>query len=346
MIENGIPEKIREVLKEYDIQVLNIRTESYKVKKGVWWIGTPNGWKILKQQAYSAKTIEFILAAVEYLTGNGIKIPGIIKSKNGNRYVLFDKTCYVLSDAIEGENLNYNSNENIEMIVKELARFHRASHGFKPPDNCKVRTHLGGWIKKYREQMQKVRNYYELERSESNHTKFGEIILQEFPYFYERMEQAIAESDQPPYYQWVEEVNQKGGLCHQDFTAGNLILDKAKNIYVLDTDSITIDIPLRDIRKLLNKIVKRKGQWDLMPVKDILMWYQRENPLKSDHWQVLKPTLFYPHLFVGIMSKYYEKREQSWSEGKYLQRLNEMIKLEKSIEPVIKNAETILPCQS
>ena len=121
MMKNEVPEKVREVLKEYDIKVLNIRTESYKVKKGVWWIGTPSGWKILKQQAYSAKTLEFILAAVEYLTGNGIKIPRIIKSKNGDKYVLLDKLLCIAM-LLKVKSL-IGSNENIEMIVKELARF-------------------------------------------------------------------------------------------------------------------------------------------------------------------------------------------------------------------------------
>jgi len=340
---NSLMEDIKEVLKNYDIEVLNIKTESYKGKKGVWWIETPKGKKILKQQAYSSRTLEFIIAAVEYLISNGIHIPEINKTKQGEKYILFNKTCFVLSEAIEGKNLDYGSSENMQRVVQELAKFHKASRGFEPPANAKIRTHLGGWIEKYKEQAKKLKGYFELECSKSSHTKFGEVIIKEFPFFYERMERAIIESDQPPYHNWVEEVRQTGGLCHQDFTAGNLILDKRNRIYVLDTDSITFDIPLRDIRKLLNKIVKRKGQWDLMPVRDILIWYQRQNPLQDWQWQLLKPTLVYPHLFVGIMSKYYEKREETWTEGKYLQRLNEMINIEKSKEPIINNAALFFP---
>ena len=339
----GIKEDIQAVLKEYDIEVTGIKTESYKGKKGVWWIDTPAGQKILKKEAYSYKTLEFIIAAMEHLMSNGIHMPEIIRTKKGNNYVLLDKTCYILSEAIAGKSLDYGSSESIKRVVQELAKFHKASKGFEAPTDCKIRTHLGGWVEKYREQVKKVKTYYDLEYSESDHSKFGKVILQEFPYFYERMEKAITGTDQPSYYQWVDEVRQAGGLCHQDFTAGNLILNKANDIFVLDTDSITIDIPLRDIRKLLNKIMKRRGEWDLILVKDILKWYQMKNPLKDRQWKVLNPTLTYPHLFVGIMSKYYERREKTWTEEKYLKRLKEMIKIEKSIDPIIENTDIILP---
>ena len=78
-------------------------------------------------------------------------------------------------------------------------------------------------------------------------------------------------------------------------------------------------------------------------VKDILSWYQEQYPLKSWQWEVLRPTLIYPHLFVGIMSKYYERREETWTEQKYLSRLKEMIKIEKSLDPIIDNFDRIRP---
>ncbi|QEK13536.1 CotS family spore coat protein [Crassaminicella thermophila] len=335
--------EIKTVLKEYDITVLNIKTESYKGKKGVWWIKTQKDYKILKKQAYSDKTLEFIIAAMEHLVKNGIYIPKIIKTKKGDSYVLLNETPYLLSEAINGKTLNYNSSENIKKIVTELANFHRASVGFVPPKGCKVRTHLGRWIEKYEKEVEKLKNYYDIECKKEIHSAFGEEILKEFPYFYKRMKKAIDGFNKSEYHKWVEEVKKEGCLCHQDFTAGNLIFTDKNEIYVLDLDSITIDIPLRDIRKILNKIMKRKKKWDLTLVRDILKWYHMKNPLKEYQWQVLKPTLTYPHLFSGIMGKYYEKREKTWTEEKYLRRLKEMIQIDKSLDKVIENFNKILP---
>ncbi len=340
---NSFMEDVKKALEKYDIKVLGIKTESYKEKKGVWWIETSDGKKILKKQSHSTQTLDFILAGVEHLMQNGVKIPKIIKTKEDTDYALVDNTCYVLSEAIDGKTLDYSSPNNIERIVGELANFHKASVGFVPPENCKIRTHLGLWIEKYQHELDKLKKYYEIERSQSNHSEFGKIILKEYPYFYKRIETALNEFRKNSYFKWANEVKKTGALCHQDFTAGNLIYTEAGDLYVLDTDSLTIDIPLRDIRKILNKIMKRKKKWDIALVKDILAWYQKQNPLESWQWEVLKPTITYPHLFTGIMSKYYEKREKTWTEQKYLSRLKEMIQIEKTLDPVIDNFDNIRP---
>lgn len=121
-------------------------------------------------------------------------------------------------------------------------------------------------------------------------------------------------------------------------------MEGSGKLYILDTDSLTIDIPLRDIRKILNKIMKRKNNgWEYELTKNILRWYNEENPLKDYQWHFLNPTLTYPHLFVGIMSKYYERREKTWTEQKYVKRLKEMVSIEKSVEPIINNFEDIIP---
>jgi len=157
------------------------------------------------------------------------------------------------------------------------------------------------------------------------------------------MQLAIDENEKSGYAKWSLEAKSTNCLCHQDFTASNLILTSSKEIFVLDIDSITIDLPTRDIRKFLNKIMKKKGQWDLRLTSQILQWYNAVNPLEHWKWQVLKETLIFPHLFVGIMSKYYEKRETTWAEDKYAQRLKGMIKIEKSAETLLQNFEKIIP---
>ncbi len=344
-VTNQVLEEVKEALKAYSIEVLGIKTESYKGKKGVWWIRTPEGNKILKKEAYPEKTLRFIIAAMEYLMEHGVYIPKIIKTREDCNYTVINETCYMLSEAINGSTLDYYTSDHIKRVVQELAKFHKASIGFKAPKTCKVRTHLGGWVDKYQQQAEKIKDFYEQECSNKDHSTFGKIILNEFPYFYDRVQKAIEETAQDAYHQWVNAVSNEGGLCHQDFTAGNLLLDKKNRIYVLDTDSLTFDIPLRDIRKLLNKIIKRKGEWEYSLVKDILMWYQEKNPLENWQWQLLRPTLTYPHLFVGIMRKYYEKREKSWTESKYIKRLKEMIKIEKSVDPIVSNMDSLLPAQ-
>lgn len=334
-------EPLNEVLDNYNITVLNIKNESYKDKKGVWWIQTPDGYKILKKISNSEDTLKFIISAVNHFQLKGIKIPRINKTKSGNDYVNLQGTCYVLSDAISGKTPSYDSSKELMAIVKELARFHKASAGFHPLENTKPKNHLGIWVQDYTEQIEDMNRFYKDEVSVSGKDSIGKFILAEFPYFYQRAYEAINALKGNEYRDWVDKAGKTGCLCHQDFAAGNLIMT-SNEIYILDTDSITIDIPARDIRKILHKIMKKSGKWDSELVKRVLGYYQSENPLTQSEWQVVKMDIMFPHLFIGAMNKYYYQRDKEWSPQKYLQRLKEMAQFEKTISPVLDNFSLLI----
>ncbi len=331
------------VLGNYPLKVLEIRNESYKDKKGVWWIKTPEGMKILKKISNSEDTLKFILHAVYHLQRNGIKLPNVNKTKDGKDNVNINGTCYVLTDAIEGKNPSYASPIELGSIVTELARFHKASEGFSPPPGSKPKYHLGMWVEDYREQLEEINGYYKNELLQKEQDTVSKTIIKEFPYFYERGTKAIESLNGLEYSDWVNAVKKTGCLCHQDFAAGNLILNNANSIYVIDTDSITIDIPARDIRKLLNKIMKKAGKWDIELTKKILSNYQAFNPLTSSQWRVVGLDLMFPHLFVGAVNKYIYKRDKEWSTEKYLQRIVEMAAFERTLPPVLDSFNIIIP---
>lgn len=334
-------EPLEQVLRGYDIKVLGVRNESYKDKKGVWWIQTPQGSMILKKLSYSEETLRHILHATRHLTGNGINMPAIFKTKAGKEYMIIDGVCFVLSEAIKGKNPSYNSPHELSKIVRELARFHAASLGFVPDPESKPKVHLGTWIQDYEEQLEDMNGFYHKEASKETRDAVGELIVKEFPHFYKRGLEAVNGLKGHEYSEWVEKAAKAGCLCHQDFAAGNLIMDDAGSIYILDTDSLTVDIPARDIRKLLNKIMKKEGRWDADLTSRIIKHYQAENPLSRSEWMVVKLDLIFPHLFIGAMNKYCYKREKEWNAGKYLQRLKEMAAFEKTAECVLNHFESM-----
>ncbi|MGE5472621.1 MAG: CotS family spore coat protein [Ignavibacteriales bacterium] len=335
--------EVQEVLEKYNFNVTDIKLESYKGKKGVWWIDTKEGMKILKKQPNSKETIEFIVSALNYLRNKGVQIPRIIENNQDCKYTVLNSDYYILSEAIIGERPDYNKRHELKVMVRGLAKFHNASIGFIPPNDCKPKVHLGNLIKEHKENINKLETFYNEEKQMENHNSFGTKILEEFPHFYDRMQSSIKQLNESCYIEWTGRMSSLGCLCHQDFAAGNLVLDKEGNLFILDTDSITIDIPIRDIRKFLNKVMKKSGRWDYDLAKTILLWYQEINPLDYEQWLILKSELEYPHLFSGIMSKYYEQREKSWTEQKYLSRLKEMCEIEKLAEQIINNFESIIP---
>jgi spore coat-associated protein S len=331
-----------EVLSNYDIKVSGIRNETYKDKKGVWWIKTSSGMKVLKKISNSESTLKFILSAVSHLTQNGVLMPAVNKAKDGRDFVNINDTCYVLLDAIEGKNPTYGS-QHLAIIVREMARFHKASAGFRPPPDSKPKCHLGTWIDDYQQQIEDMNSFYKKELEKKAADPIGKTVIEEFPYFYSRAWKAIEGLRCEEYAAWVNKAKSTGCLCHQDFAAGNLVLTASGKLYVLDTDSITIDIPARDIRKLLNKVMKKNGKWDVELTKKIFGYYQSENPLTRDEWKVVGLDILFPHLFIGAMNKYYYQRDKEWSKEKYLERIKEMSALEKTITPVMDRFDSLIP---
>ncbi len=331
------------VLSNYLIKVLDIKNECYKDKKGVWWVKTSNGMLVLKKISNSEETLKFILYAVQYLQHNGIKLPNIHKTADGNDYVNANGTCYVLTNAIEGKNPSYSSPTELNSIVSELAKFHKASVGFTPPSGCKPKYHLGTWIDDYGKQLEEINAFYKNELVQREHGTIGEAVIKEFPYFHEMALKAIEGLNGSEYIGWVNQVKEAGCLCHQDFAAGNLIINPSGNMYVIDTDSLTVDIPARDIRKLLNKIMKKNGKWDMELTQKIISGYDSVNHLTPSQWKVVKLDLMFPHLFIGAVNKYIYKRDKEWSGEKYFRRIIEMSAFEKTLADILDNFDSIVP---
>jgi CotS family spore coat protein len=339
----AVNEKLDEVLSQYQVNVLDIKNESYKGKKGVWWIKTDKGMKILKKISCSEETIRFLLDAVRHLSSKGVNLPEVHKTKDGREYVCIGESCYTLTEAIEGRNPVYSAPADMELVATSLAKFHKCSEGFFPAEGTKPKYHLGLWIEDYKRQFEEIRSFYRREQESGNPDEIGRIVLKEFPFFAGRAEKAIEGLNGKEYKEWTKAASKTGCLCHQDYAAGNLLISPDGRLYVLDTDSLTVDIAARDIRKLLNKVMKKKGKWDTDKFKRILEYYQSVNPLSADQWKVAILDLLYPHLFFGAVSKYYYKRDKEWTKEKYRARIAEMAEFEKASTDLLENCKPLLP---
>lgn len=134
---------------------------------------------------------------------------------------------------------------------------------------------------------------------------------------------------------WVEQTLKVKNLCHQDYAAGNLAIGDDGRIYVYDMDSLTVDLPVRDMRKILNKVMKSRKEWDTQLMLTMMKAYQEVHPLTKEQYEVLAADILFPHLFYGQASKYYENREPKWTIEKHVSRLEDMIATELSKEKAL-----------
>lgn len=328
-------EPIAEVLAEYGIDKSAARLLVYKGKKGVWWISGDTHSRyssselVLKKVSSSEATLRFLIAGVRHLVGNGVRIPELVRTRDGLDFVKIDKTCFVLSKAVSGRKLEADRLTDIMTISAELGNFHKASSGFHCPFGAKQKNHLGTWIEEYERFLESMNTYYTAERENRSRTQTSNLIVREFPYFYDRARNVLDGLRGEEYHEWVRAAHRDGSLCHQDFSPANLILAE-DGLYVLDTDSLTIDIAARDLRKLMNKLLKRSRAWDPMIADQILSAYETRLRLSIAQKKVVALDLTFPHLFLGAMDKYVYKRDKTWTEDSYYARLNEMALFERS----------------
>jgi spore coat-associated protein S len=78
-------------------------------------------------------------------------------------YTVVDGTCYVLSGAVEGKNPSYASKNELALIIRGLAEFHTASHGFEVLPDTKPKIHLGNWVQDLTSQLEEMKTFYEQE---------------------------------------------------------------------------------------------------------------------------------------------------------------------------------------
>lgn len=332
MIEGHVPHA---VLEAYDCPEASVVAETVKAKKAVWLVQTPDGGRVLKKSPLSEGRLRFVLAAAEHLRAQGIRLPAILPTRDGRPYVAVPEGLFFMMERVQGRNPSYEEPAEREAILQGLARFHRASKGFSAADYPEARIQLGGWPQLYLKRLEAL----QLPLGEG---AFWEAARPHHPVMVEAARAALERLQRSAYHRWTERVREDGGLCHQDFAAGNLLLEPTGELAVLDLDSISVEIPARDLRKILLKVLKRSPTWDHELATAMLTAYHQVHPLAPDEYEVVQADLIFPHLYHGLVDKYRRGREPTWSEDRFLQRLAHVVAFERHKWEVL-SSQSLLP---
>ncbi|WP_066634872.1 CotS family spore coat protein [Desulfolucanica intricata] len=320
---------LEQVLDKYGLPVVEYSIISNKEKKKVWKVKFSGGSAALKKMPGTPEKTFFLARSVDFLAGVGVKVAPVIPTAEGSLFVNIKKDTFLLSRWIDGKQPDYD--RNLELILESMARFHLGSRGFQPGEGY-IRSHLGTWLESFAKKKKKLEQLKEIAH-ENYRDSFSRIFLQFVDHFIESVALAEKKLVKSCYRDWIKRLKKELCLCHQDFTPKNLRLS-AGELYVFDIDSITVDLPARDIRKIINKLMKKKG-WDKVLLNQVSNLYRKNNPISDSEWQVVLIDLYFPHLFWGIVTKYYGKRAPDWPKEKFLKRLDEMVKVELSKEKIL-----------
>lgn len=319
---------VADVFHHYPYKVKRINNEPSLVKKGVWVVDTDAGRKVLRRLTTDENRMNFLLEAVQYLRDNGVLVMGPLPTTSGGYFVKEDGAFFTVGNSIADVTFDYHRQVELKALMEGLAKFHRAAQGFRPKSVSATIYKLGSWSRMWG-------RHGELLQELAPGLKGGRIladtlIARELDYFWERsvkLTQALAASQ---YGAWSEQIRNTGGLCHQEFYSGHVILQSDSAPYLVDWGKMCVDLPARDLRKTCLKIMQYRGEWK----PEVLLWlfrcYQAIHPLTQEQWRVVLLDMKYPHQFFYALHKYHQKRQRGWIDSRYGPKIKEVIKAERT----------------
>ncbi|ACV62016.1 spore coat protein, CotS family [Desulfofarcimen acetoxidans DSM 771] len=319
----------------YGLDIYEVNVLAEQGRKKVWGLQTSKGKKVWKRIPSSNDRAGFMIRVMEYLISKGIKVPRVIKTRfNKNYYLSSQGEIYLLTDWVDGIKPNFN--DHLKEIVITLAKFHKYTAKIEANPSS-VFDWRGIWPATYEKRQKRLS---EIKQALRGNNEVSGGLLKSIDYFLKKSKSAANSLENSYYHVWLRRKGAKTGLCHRDFIPQNLSLTGAGELCIFDFDTLTMDIPAMDLRKLINTCCKEKGKWDVEIVKSVVNFYNSVNPLLDREWEVVFIDLMFPHFFYSLLNKYYTESVQVANYN--IERIHETILFEKSKKDMWKDFQDIM----
>ncbi|WP_125152550.1 CotS family spore coat protein [Clostridium rectalis] len=297
--------------------VTQIKFKDTDKQRAVYRIDDTNNSYCLKKVYFSKEELLFVYSSIEWFYRNNIKVPRILPTLDGGRFVNYNDMLFILTPWIDGSKCNYDIKENILSSSENLAKMHNCSEKFhsikgslvrKSFDNinastCKHFNHL----LKYSNSAFKYKD------------KFSKLFLQHFDTNISMAQTVSSISNN------IKTDNLSKSLCHLDYVNKNIILDTNNNIWVIDFDKCRIDYCVHDISYFMRRFMKRTGtNWDFSLAIDCLNSYEKFRSLNLDEYKYILVYLGFPQKYWKISRDYY-KNIRKCNKNSFVKLLNKAI---------------------
>lgn len=301
-------------------EVLELVWNNYKISpikiekiKNIYKISDNERTYALKIIPYSKERLNFILGGYNHLINNGFEcILPIIKTKNGEDYIAFDKGFAYLNEFIDYNIASYDNPIELSIAAITLGKLHKFSNGFKIENNMDVRALWGMWPLFFKDKERDILGFKKEIEGKKNKTDFDLCylsLIKEEVYNIERSLETIIRSQ---YENLMKEEVLKEGFCHHDYAHHNILLNKEGNVKIIDFDYLILDSHLHDLASLIT----RKMRYNLWSIEDalfILDNYNEEYKIKKEEILVMAGFMEFPQEFWQVGIQYYIEK-QPWGE--------------------------------
>lgn len=311
------------VLKNYEINIWQVckKRSAYKViaKEGIFCL------KRMKHGEHKVKN-GFILT--EELNKVGFhKVAKYILTKNNKLYVKEAKYIFYVTTWIDGVESDLKTMEEVVRCVELLAEFHICCNKINTK-NLLIKDYSHRWVNTYEKKLQDLKKYQYIIKNRVLPSEFDRLYENEIidQYNYGRFAIDLIKSCD---YDVISDVEK--GICHDSFYYQNII-KKDDIYYLIDLDSIVIDIQIIDLAKLIQRLMfSHNYKWDFKKARCIIEAYSSVKPLNKIELKLILAAIAFPHRFWKLGKKRYIKNNY-WSEIRFRKRIKKVYKYKKRYE--------------
>lgn len=311
---------LKDILAKYDIIINNI----YKCRSA-YKVETPEGYIFLKKMSHGKYKCKNGYILVEELYKNNFyNVPRYIKTKDGRYYVKHKNHFYYVTEWIDGQECNLDDLEESKNCIKLLANFHKASQKI---DTSKliIKNNLKNWPYIFKNCLHDLERYKKLISNKKIRNDFDLLYGDYIENFYNRGLKALSFLNNSNYYKLSRIADNNKTICHDSFYYQNIIKTDS-DYFLIDLDSIIIDLQINDLGKIIRRLMYKKNYaWNFNKVRELIECYNSINKLSKNELEVMLALIIFPHKFWKLGKKRYLKKKDL-NEKNYLHRLKKLIK--------------------
>lgn len=320
--------ELEPILNLYPLNIKQVVCLNPMSERNKWLIHTDTKQKILYKLHVQPERMLFIVGAHHHLLNKKFPITTIQLTKNNGHSISTQNYSYIMYDQHIGSDFSYYDKDDLMKIMQTTGQFHTASEGYFPHEKSKKRSRLGNYHKLFKWKIQELEGNKMLAKANTDDV-FSQLFLEHVDFMIERAKQSLMELDEKPFKQWTEQFRSEGGFCQQEFKLSHYVqIDNEP--FMTELPSITIDLPTRDLRIFLNKVMLKLGVWDPQLALSMLQAYEGVHSLTNENYKVLWTDLRFPYSFCSLVHKYYLNQKPSWNSEKYTNELKLIIDMELS----------------
>lgn len=310
---------LTKVLNRYNIyadRIIKVRS-AFKIIEG-------NKIYFLKKTKHNSAKLKNTYCMVENLKkGLFNNVASYLKTYSGEYAVKEAGYTFYLTEWIDGEECSYKTLDEAKKCASLLANFHLALNCLDT-QKLHIKTNLKNWPRimiKCLHDLEKFKNMIQYKECIKD---FDKLYYNNVDLYYNIGMNALTILNNSNYYKLSYDANRKRTLCHDSFYYQN-ILKKDDEYYVVDLDSVVIDIQVMDLSKLIRRLMYKKWfKLNFDFAKSLIESYNVIKPLSIDELEIMLSIIVFPHGFWKLGRKMYVKHKK-WSDEKYLRKLNKLI---------------------